>query len=251
MQARAGIAMIVDKVRAGLGREVPLVKQFAFLLALMLSQSAFAQLEEIVVTGSRVESYDMPAVAVVKQADFLVQNIRLINDSRAPDMRRQEIFGTIERMLASAERVRGMALSYGAGFLEPIDLTSEALQLIADRQRVDTSYVDIYAKVQFDPRRSARDQIAALRDFIADADRIGRTEIDALGDIGVSIVGPEQYRYEIIGQIAAENRRLQQALGSECQVSIGGLEGRVQWERTDVSELTLYIPYGVEVKNCR
>jgi hypothetical protein len=75
---------------------------------MLLCQAAQAQLEEIVVTGSRVESYDMPAIAVVKQADFLVQNIRLINDSRSPDLRRQEIFGTIERMLASAERVRGI-----------------------------------------------------------------------------------------------------------------------------------------------
>ena len=216
-----------------------------------LSQSALAQLEEIVVTGSRVESYDMPAVTVEKQADFLVQNIRLVNDSRSPELRREEIFGTIERMLARAERVRGMALSYGNGFLEPIDLTSEALQLIEDRQRVDTSYVDIYAKVQFDSRRNAKDQISALRDFIAGTDRVGRTEIDALGDIGVSIVGPEQYRYEIIKGIAAENARLKDALGSECEVSVRGLEGRVQWERTGVSELTLYIPYGVEVKDCR
>ncbi len=226
-------------------------RPLAFLSAALIWQSASAQLEEVVVTGARVEFYEMPAVTVEKQADFLVQNIRLINDSRAPELRRQEIFGTIERMLARAERVRGMALSYGAGFLEPIDLTSDALQLIEDRQRVDTSYVDIYAKVQFDASRSARDQIAALRDFIAGADRIGRTEIDALGDIGVSIVGPEQYRYEIIQQISAENRRLREALGNECQVAISGLEGRVQWERTDVSELTLYIPYGVEVTDCR
>jgi hypothetical protein len=226
-------------------------RSLVFVSAALICQSASGQLEEIVVTGARVEFYEMPAVAVTKQADFLVQNIRLINDSRAPELRRQEIFGTIERMLARAQRERGMALSYGTGFLEPTDLTSDALQLIADRQRVDTSYVDIYAKVQFDPSRSARDQIAALRDFIAEADRIGRTEIDALGDIGVSIVGPEQYRYEIIQQIAAENRRLQQALGNQCQVAISGLEGRVQWERTDVSELTLYIPYGVEVTDCQ
>lgn len=225
-------------------------RSLVFLAAILASQSILAQLDEIVVTGARVEFYEMPAVAVAKQADFLVQSIRLINDSRAPELRRQEIFGTIERMLASAEREQGMALSYGTGFLEPIDLTSEALQLIEDRQRVDTSYVDIYVKVEFDADRNARDQIAALRDFIADADRIGRTEIDPLGDIGVSIVEPEQYRYEIIQQISAENRRLREALGDQCQVAIGGLEGRVQWQRTGVSELTLYIPYAVEVTGC-
>ena len=72
-----------------------------------------------------------------------------------------------------------------------------------------------------------------------------------LGDIGLSIVGPEQYRYEIIRAIADENRRLRETLASECEGSVSGLEGRVQWERTSVSELTLYIPYAVEVSNCR
>ena len=77
-------------------------RRFALLSVVLIWQNAWAQLEEVVVTGARVEFYEMPAVAVTKQADFLVQNIRLINDSRAPDLRRQEIFGTIERMLASA-----------------------------------------------------------------------------------------------------------------------------------------------------
>ena len=219
--------------------------------ACLFSAATMAQLEEVVVTGARVDFYEMPAVTVVKEADFLVQNIRLVNDSRSPDLRREEILGTIEAMLRRAGRMSGMALSYGTGFLEPIDLTDDSLQLIEDRQRIDTSYVDIYAKVEFEANRSARDQIAALREFISSAEIVGRTEIEPLGDIGLSIVGPEQYRYEIIQAIADENRRLKEALTSECEVSVTGLESRVQWERTSVSELTLYIPYSLEVTNCR
>ena len=210
-----------------------------------------AQLEEIVVTGSRVDFYGMPTVTVVKEADFLVQNIRLVNDSRAPDLRRDEIIGTIEAMLRRAEQMPGMALSYGTGFLEPINLTDESLQLIEDSDRIVTSFVDFSAKLEFDASADARDQIASLRDFISGTEIVGRTEIEPLGDIGLSIVGPEQYRYEIIQAIADENRRLQEALGSECKVSIDGLEARVEWERTNVSELTLYIPYGIEVSDCQ
>lgn len=32
-------------------------------------------------------------------------------------------------------------------------------------------------------------------------------------------------------------------MNADWEITIGGLEGRVQWERTGVSELTLYIPY--------
>ena len=66
--------------------------RFVFLIC-MVTSVASAQdvvLEEIVVTGSRidVDYYEMPAVTITKKADFLVQSIRLINDSRSPDLRR-------------------------------------------------------------------------------------------------------------------------------------------------------------------
>ena len=209
-------------------------------------------LREVVVTGSRidVDYYGMPAVTITRKADFLVQNIRLVNDSRSPDLRKQEIIDTIESLIRRSKSMRGMALSYGRGFLEPVDLDDESLQLLEDRQRVDTSYIDTYAKVALDANRSSKQQIADLRRFISGAKTAGRTEILPLGDIGLSIVGPEQYRYPIIEKIAAENRKVGEAMNANCDVTIGGLEGRVEWERTGVSELTLYIPYGMEVSNC-
>ena len=215
----------------------------------------FAQdtaVEEIVVTGSRVEVdyYQMPAVTLTRKADFLVQNIRLVNDSRSQDLRKKEIIETIENLIKRSKSLEGMALSYGRGFLEPINLDDESLQLLEDRQRTDTSYIDIYGKVALNPDRSPKAQITSLRDFIAGAKKAGRTEILPLGDIGLSIVGPEQYRYEIIEKIAAENAKVSGLMKADCEITIDGLEGRVQWERTSVSELTLYIPYAMEVSDC-
>lgn len=211
-----------------------------------------AGLEEIVVTGSMVDVdyYEMPAVTITKDADFLVQSIRLLNDSRSPDLRKAEIIETIQNLIRRSRSMEGMALSYGRGFLEPINLDDESLQLLEDSQRIDTSFIDIYAKVALSPDRSSKEQIADLREFISGANKAGRTEIVPLGDIGLSIVGPEQYRYEIIKKIAEENAKVSQAMNGECGITIRGLEGRVQWERTSVSELTLYIPYGMEVSEC-
>jgi hypothetical protein len=220
-------------------------------LAVFLPVIASAQLEEVVVTASRRSGYqEMPAVTIPKTADFLVQNIRLVNDSRAPDLRKQEIVQSIEGLMKQAGRSRNIELSYGQGFLLPIDLSDEALELIDDNDRIDTSYVDIYVKVKFDSKSDAKEQIGALKRFIEGASKVGRTELDTLGDIGLSIVNPERYRYEIIGAISEETRKLTEAVGQSCKVSISGLEGRVQWERTSVSELTLYIPYQVEVSDC-
>jgi hypothetical protein len=224
----------------------------AFALAASVAVAQDAALQEIVVTGSRgdVDYYEMPAVTITKNADFLVQSIRLVNDSRSPDLRKEEIIATIQNLISRSKSMKGMALSYGQGFLEPINLDDESLQLLEDHQRVDTNYIDLYAKVALNPDRSSKEQITDLREFISGAKREGRTEVLPLGDIGLSIIEPERYRYEIIEKIAAENAKVSEAMKAECDITIGGLEGRVQWERTAVSELTLYIPYGMEVSDC-
>ena len=221
-------------------------------VALLLPVTGFAQLEEIVVTGMLRDDGDteVPAATVTRRADFLVQNIRLINDSRAPDLRKKEIIETIENLLNRAKSIKGMAVSYGDGFLEPINLDDESLLLLEDYQRSDTSFIDIYAKTAMDPTRDAKAQIRDLEEFVDGVRKSGRTEIIPLGDIGLSIVGPEQYRYDIIRAIAAENAKIADAMQAECDVAIHGLEGRVQWERVSVSELTLYIPYQLEVSDC-
>jgi len=94
------------------------------LLAALAAFAAHAQMtEEVVVTAARrSEGYEgMPAITITKPADFLVQKIRLVNDSRSPDLRKKEIISTIDGMLKRAARDRNIALSYGEGFLLPVD----------------------------------------------------------------------------------------------------------------------------------
>lgn len=215
------------------------------------SSPCFGQIEEIVVTGSRISEYgDTPAVTLQRQADFLTQSIQLVNDSRSPDLRRKEIIQTIKNLMDSARKQAGIELSYGDGFLLPINLDDDSLQIIEDQRRADTSHVDIYVKVKFQPNAAPAGQISELRKFIESARKDGRTEIDSLGDVGVSIVKPEQYRYDIVARISEEAKNLRGVVDSSCKVSITGLQSRVSWERTGVADLLLYIPYSIQVKDC-
>ena len=190
----------------------------------------------------------MPAITLVHKADFLVQKVQFVNDSRSPELRRKEILDSIAKFIQSARTEKGIELSYGEGFLLPIDLTSDSLQLINDRQRVDTSRIDVFVKSAVVGTGSIKLQIARLRAFIAEQKLVGRTEMETSGDIGLSIVGPERYRYEILKKITEENDRVRAIVGGVCAITLSGLERRVSWERTSIDELTLYIPYGSEMK---
>ncbi len=232
--------------------KIKIILTVLFLLHVRAVQSQDMMVEEVVVTGVRASAddfYEIPSTTLRKKADFLVQKVRLINDSRSPDLRKREIIKTINSLIKSSRNIENIELSYGDGFLEPITLNDESLELIADRKRVDTSYVDIFIKVAYQQSEKAKSQIEELSTFIAKTKVVGRTEIDYLGDVGLSIVGPEQYRYEILEAISTENNKIQSAIGSNCQITIKGLEGRVEWQRVSVSELMLYIRHSIEF-NC-
>lgn len=212
-----------------------------------------AELDEIVVTGSRISGDDyseIPTVTVDKRADFLVQQVLLTNDTRAEGERKKELYQTIRDLLADASKRPGIALGYGDEFLIPITQKDYELPLRSGK-RPDSSTTELYVKLAIGPGDDVNQALATLRSFISRARVAGRTEIETEGEEALSIVNPERYRHEIIGQIAADAKKLQDTIGQQCRVNISGLSSRVSWKRSDISQLTLYIPYEIELNGCQ
>ena len=231
-----------------------LIKAFIIACACVCSAPTWAQLDEIVVTGARVSGDDysrIPAIVLERRADFLVQRIRLTNDTRAEDARVKELHQTIRDMVADAAKRPGMALSYGDEFLIAITATDYEVPLGKGAKRADTSSTEIYVKLALGARDNVQESIAALNAFIRKARVSGRTEIEPADDVGLSLVSPEKYRYDIIAKITEDAKKLQATLAAQCKVEISGLSNRVSWQRSDVSELTLYIPYQVQLSACQ
>jgi hypothetical protein len=225
----------------------------ALTLAFFAGAPAWAQLEEVVVTGARISGDDysgIPAVVLRRRGDFLVQRIRLTNDTRAEEARTSELHQTIRDMVSDAAKKPGMALSYGDEFLIPISASATEVVLNATGKRPDTSSASIYVKLALGEKDSVPSAIAALRAFIKKAKISGRTEIDPEGEIGLSLVAPEKYRYDIISKVTEDAKKLREAVGPKCRIQLSGLANRVSWQRSDVSELTLYIPYQIQLSEC-
>jgi len=226
----------------------------AFMLAGVFCSPAWAQLEEIVVTGSRISGDEysrIPAIVLQQRADFLVQRIRMTNDTRAEDARTKELHQTIRDMVSDAVKRPGIALSYGDEFLIPITPSAYEVPLVAGGKRADTSSTSIYVKMALGQKDNVAEAVATLRGFIKKARVSGRTELEPEGDVGLSLVSPEKYRYAIIAKITEDAKKLHTAVGTQCKIRLSGLSNRVLWERSDMSELTLYIPYQVELTECQ
>lgn len=226
-----------------------LVKIFFIGLSLVGSSVCLAQsVEEIVVTGLHSGEYtETPSVTFKKKADFLVQSVRLVNDSRSPELRKSEIVQTIRNLMSSSKKIKGIELSYGEGFLVPLNLDDDALKIIDDKKTSDTSRINISIKIAVTEKEPAKVKIEELKKFLKGASLVGRTLLEEQGDIGLSIVNPEQYRYEVLSLVAKENNKLKEAFGSTCSTESDGVSGRVEWDRTAIDELVLFIRFKTKV----
>ena len=210
------------------------------------------QLETITVVGSRMSYCDLldtPAVALVKPGDYLLQPIVLYNDTRNEQARRQELHATIRKMIAAAGG--RFELVYGENFVGVLGEANYQVEVKDDPKRPDASRLELSlrADIEGNPARG-EGLIRDLRAFIAGAERVGRTEIEASGETALSMKRPERYRYALIAAIAKDTDQLRQRMGAGCTVALEGLTSRIEWERVSAAELLLYIPYTMTLDDC-
>jgi hypothetical protein len=93
-------------------------------------------------------------------------------------------------------------------------------------------------------------QTQALRRFVQDTPKVGRTEIDLSDETALGMNKPDRYRYELITAIAADSHRVGESTGAGCRIDLEGLNSRIEWERVGAVELLLYVRYGMTVREC-
>lgn len=224
-------------------------------LALSAASSAdddVSTLDRIEVTGSKISYRDLldtPAIAITKRGDYLSQSFTLINDSRDADRRRDEIHSTIEKLLArSANRY---SLIFEDGYPITLNKQDHRIALVNDSRRPDVSRVSLRLRLDLTESASGGYQIIAeLRQFVREASKVGRTEIELDADTALGMNRPERYRYELIDAIAQDSQRLRRGIGADCSISLDGLNSRIEWERVGPIELLLYVPYSMTINGC-
>jgi hypothetical protein len=209
--------------------------------------------EEVVVTGSRRTGevvVPLPAVTIRKRADFLVQAVSISNDTRDARSRKDETYQTLRGLVQAAARVPGLSLAFQKGVLIAITEKDYQIPLADDGDRDDASHATIFVKLALTPQTDVAQAISTLESFISDARMVGRTSLDSQGEVALSVINPERYRGEVIAAIAQSVKELRTALGDRCRINVGDFSRRLQWQRSEVSELTLYLPYDLRVEGC-
>lgn len=226
------------------------------LLCLMLSvfslfviPQALAQLvEEVIVTGIRAPDDELPGVVYRRQADFLLLEITVLNDSRSEEVRKKEIFKTLQNAIAVAKEKKDIELSVVKnGFVLPLNSIEASIDIVSG-DRPDTSQVKIRAKTNISTNTQSPEKLLAkLTSFTESVPVEGRTELIMLDEPDVSVVNPHQYRNNIIQLVAKDVSTTTSALGKDYRVVMQGLDQPVQWARVGPVQLAMYIPYSYQI----
>jgi hypothetical protein len=205
----------------------------------------------IVVTGTKVRSdFDgysatVPLVGYQRQADYLLQPIRITGDTRDAKQRIDEVYQTIESFLRAAN-AQGFTIAYGD--VVTTDVSSANLRdlPLSNAGRPDTSGITLFVTtklVELDVA-TAQSRLAAL---VKGFRPVGRALVEHGGSPSLSIVGPDRYRPQIAEAVAKDAARMAGLFGEGYAVEVAGLEGTVQWQRRGTTDLFLYIPYRLTV----
>lgn len=215
-------------------------------LALLFTARAGAQEEVILLqpfTVATEKQEVLPPITIRKTGDYLLLQVRIVNDTRDPDKRRAELYDTIKGIITAKDRVHLLEIS-----TREMVLTQQnyAVRLSNEQAKADTSSVELLFRLPLSPSDDVGALTKQLREFSQATSGIGRTEIFP-GEIGISVKNPERFRYELIGRIAEDVKKTKNLFGESFEIIVNGLDQRLKWRRTSTSELEFYLAYSYSV----
>jgi hypothetical protein len=214
---------------------------------------------EIVVTGSRIQAPGSatvarpPAVGLKRTADFAVQYVTITGDTRDEKTRRDEIYSMVRGAIELAARRGDIDLASGSLVVEPLTLANYRNLPLGDEDeddddyRPDTDRVSFLVKTRLAAGMDAKAALDRIAAFVKAVPAVGRAEMKANGELTLSVVGPDQYRGQIVDLVAADARSTAARLGPDYVVTANGLDRPVEWTRASLTEVYLYVPYNYSV----
>lgn len=225
--------------------------RFATLLCVLFATVAMSadEPEELLVNTARTDKTVIPGASLKRPADFLLQRLKVSNDSRDEKTRKDEILETLRLMANAAAKDKGIELALMADYrtVVPMKLEVAALKLTRG-SRADTSEVVVCIKTKVTPGASnAAALFAKLKGFPDTFKPAGRSAIDVFGDIELTIVNATQYRESVIKLYGADSRLVTNTLGSDYRVVTKGIDRQLQWMRDGLVDVLIFIPYEYDV----
>lgn len=210
-----------------------------------------SDVQEIVVTGSKVTEYDplrTPFVTLRKRADNLIVEATVICDTRDLSQRKAELKSTLRNLIQAAAKDRTIELGLGEEIVGAFDETMLDAVIAPDARRPDTSRATVVIKTAVTATDTFDAASGRIKAFVERTPKVGRTEVLLEKDWNLTLVGPGKYRPDVAKLIAEDAGRMAALFGDGYGVEVENLQLPVSWYQAGPLDLALYIPYKLTVR---
>lgn len=225
--------------------------------ATMFGAAAPAWSQEVLVTGQRRGTNDAvysdgvvgsarPIVNLRRTADYVVQTVSVVGDTRDATARRDDLHATIRNMIEGAAK-GGIELAIGDYVIEPLTLANYKNLYLRGDGRPDTDQTSFLIKVRLVAGMDIKAAEQKIAQFVASVAKVRRTQVSVSGTT-LSVVDPDQYRGQIIDLIAADAATTSGKFGGGSGVDVSGLDRPVEWARGRGTEVFLFLPANYVVR---
>lgn len=193
----------------------------------------------------------IPQVSIVVRADFVLFSVRYETGTRSADARENELAAVFKAVTDRAAKTEGMTIEVGQpGFSAAIE--TAAIKELIQEDGDDRSAIDVVLKVNIKEKETFDQVRARTEKFVKDTPLTGRVEA-VIGDTQfLGVAEPKKHRDTLIKAISEDVRLMQSSFGganAPVQVSLTGMEQRVQTRPVGPLDLEIYIPYSMSLKS--
>lgn len=222
----------------------------AVIAVALLGVATPALAQEVVVTAARRGAYlnaevnpssSRPIINLRRTADFAVQPVHIIGDTREEAKRHEEIYAMVRGAIELADK-HGVELSIGDYLVEPLTLANYKNLMLGGGGRSDTNVARFLVKTKLVAGMDAKTALERITKYVKAVPAVGRAEIESLGSLTLSVVSPDQYRAQITDLIVADAAATAAKFGPDYGVQATGLDRPVEWARASLTEVFLYLP---------
>lgn len=176
-------------------------------------------------------------ISLKMRAKNVVFQVILTNSNRKAEQRNHELHTTVTNLVAKAEETPGIRVNSSQVSLSA---ANSKYSLFSSSDVDSKASILIIAKLG--KKDNVFDKVQTIKDFIAAIDAEGDTKAIA-GSIGLGISNPERFRGELLRKIADDLHLIRNALGDQIQISLYGIDKKLQIYQCSDSEVELYLPY--------
>ncbi|RYY96319.1 MAG: hypothetical protein EON61_21530 [Alphaproteobacteria bacterium] len=193
----------------------------------------------------------IPQVSIVVRADFVLFSVRYETGTRSADARENELAAVFKAVTDRAAKAEGMTIEVGQpGFSAAVE--TAAIKELIQQDGDDRSAIDVVLKVNVKDKETFDQVRARAEKFVKDTPLTGRAEA-VIGDSQfLGVAEPKKHRETLIKAISEDVRLMQASFGgpnAPVQVSLTGMEQRVQTRPVGPLDLEIYVPYSMSLKS--